>query len=75
MIKNSSSIKLLLMFAGVVDLADSMDLGSITLMVCGFESRRPHQNLYNPNPFPVGNGFGLLALWEIFMMSSLPDLN
>ena len=29
--------------AGVVELVDSMDLGSITSVVCGFESRRPHQ--------------------------------
>ena len=31
-----------LIYAGVVELVDSMDLGSIALMVCGFESRRPH---------------------------------
>lgn len=29
--------------AGVVELADSTDLGSVTFMVCGFDSRRPHQ--------------------------------
>ena len=28
--------------AGVVELADSTDLGSVTFMVCGFDSRRPH---------------------------------
>lgn len=32
-----------LKYAGVVELVDSMDLGSITLVVCGFEPRRPHQ--------------------------------
>ena len=31
-------------YAGVVELVDSMDLGSITFVVCGFESRRPHHN-------------------------------
>ena len=30
------------MYAGVVELADSTDLGSVTSVVCGFESRRPH---------------------------------
>ena len=31
-------------YAGVVELVDSTDLGSVTSVVCGFESRRPHQN-------------------------------
>ena len=30
------------MYAGVVELVDSTDLGSVTSVVCGFESRRPH---------------------------------
>ena len=29
-------------YAGVVELADSTDLGSVTSVVCGFKSRRPH---------------------------------
>ena len=31
-------------YAGVVELVDSTDLGSVTSVVCGFESRRPHQS-------------------------------
>ena len=31
------------MYAGVVELVDSTDLGSVASVVCGFESRRPHQ--------------------------------
>ena len=30
------------MYAGVVELVDSTDLGSVASVVCGFESRRPH---------------------------------
>lgn len=32
------------MYAGVVELVDSTDLGSVTSVVCGFESRRPHHD-------------------------------
>ena len=47
--KNQRRIKkrqvtLPLISAGVVELADSADLGSVTSVVCGFESRRPHHN-------------------------------
>ena len=41
------------MYAGVVELVDSTDLGSVTSVVCGFESRRPHQlrnSLLGTNP-------------------------
>ena len=47
--KNSDGMKPPLIYAGVVELVDSMDLGSITLVVCGFESRRPHQKESAPN--------------------------
>ena len=33
------------MYAGVVELVDSTDLGSVASVVCGFESRRPHQDV------------------------------
>ncbi len=40
--KNGRGMTPVVIYAGVVELVDSMDLGSITLVVCGFESRRPH---------------------------------
>ena len=43
-------------FAGVVELVDSTDLGSVTSVVCGFESRRPHQS----NIIRTGS-----SLWEM----------
>ena len=40
--------------AGVVELADSTDLGSVTFMVCGFDSRRPHQIMIIRTRFQSG---------------------
>ena len=42
--------------AGVVELADSTDLGSVTFMVCGFDSRLEHTK-------PLRNGVGAFLTW------------
>ena len=44
--QKTASVKHWLISAGVVELVDSTDLGSVTSVVCGFESRRPHQGLF-----------------------------
>ena len=41
--QKTAGVKHWLIYAGVVELVDSTDLGSVTSVVCGFESRRPHQ--------------------------------
>ena len=41
-------------YAGVVELVDSTDLGSVTSVVCGFESRRPHQTMIIRTRFQSG---------------------
>ena len=52
-------------YAGVVELVDSMDLGSITFVVCGFESRRPHH---------VGASYVSLAPTYFISQSALTPL-
>ena len=51
-------------FAGVVELVDSVDLGSSGIAV-QVRVLSPAPNQYNPNQFfPVGDGFGLFVYFE-----------
>mgnify|MGYP000189284508 CR=1 FL=1 len=57
--------------AGMVELADTMDLGSITLVVCGFESRRPHQALLDiPAAFMLLIYAGMMKLVNMLDLGS-----
>ena len=49
--------------AGMVELVDSVDLGSTAKSV-QVRVLLPAPNQYNPNPFPIGDGFGLLLFFD-----------
>ena len=45
----------------LVDVTDSKSVGSDTVWV---RVPPPAPNQYNPNPFPIGDGFGLLLFFD-----------
>lgn len=47
----------------MVELVDSVDLGSTAKSV-QVRVLLPAPNQYNPNPFPIGDGFGLLLFFD-----------
>ena len=51
------------MYADVVELADTPDLGS-GARACRFKSCHPHLNSINPNLLIVGDGFGFIVFEE-----------
>lgn len=52
--------------AGVVELVDTGDLKSPGSDTVPVRVRSPAPNPYNPNLFPIGDGFGLLVFFERF---------
>lgn len=64
-----------LISAGVVELADSTDLGSVTPVVCGFKSRRPHQKedglLCKPSSFWHKFAAQIACLRQIFPKTAI----
>ena len=48
---------------GMVDVADSKSAGGDSVWV---RVPPPAPNQYNPNPFPVGDGFGFIVFFEKF---------
>ena len=49
----------------MVELVDSVDLGSTAKSV-QVRVLLPAPKQYNPNPFPVGDGFGFIVFFERF---------
>ena len=59
------SIRSNIRYAPVMELVDMRDLGSRAFSVwVRVPSGAPKQ--YNPNPFPVGDGFGFIVFFERF---------
>ena len=52
--------------AGVMELVDVADSKSAAGNSVGVRVPPPAPNLYNPNLFPIGDGFGLLVFFERF---------
>ena len=50
--------------AGVVELADTWDLKSHIREDVRVRTPSPAPNQYNPNLFPIGNGFGLFVFFD-----------
>ena len=51
-------------YAGVVELADARDSKSRVRKAVWVRVPPPAPNQYNPNPFPIGDGFGLLLFFD-----------
>ena len=51
-------------FAGVVELVDTRDLKSLGSDTVPVRPRLAAPNPYNPNLFPIGDGFGLLVFFD-----------
>ena len=50
--------------AGVSELADETDSKSVIRKGVWVRVPPPAPNQYNPNPFPIGDGFGLLLFFD-----------
>ncbi len=50
--------------AGVLELVDEVDSKSTASNGVPVRARPPAPNQYNPNPFPIGDGFGLLLFFD-----------
>lgn len=57
-------------FAGVMELVDVVDSKSTAGNSVPVRVRPPAPNQYNPNLFPIGDGFGLLLYFEYEFFSN-----
>ena len=53
-------------YAGVMELVDVVDSKSTASDGVPVRVRPPAPKQYNPNPFPVGDGFGFIVFFERF---------
>ena len=51
-------------FAGVMELVDVTDSKSVGGDIVWVRVPPPAPNQYNPNLFPIGNGFGLFVIFK-----------
>ena len=51
-------------YADVAELADALDSGSSGSDTVGVQVPSSAPTPYNPNPFPIGDGFGLLLFFD-----------
>ncbi len=51
-------------FAGVLELADETDSKSVVRKDVWVQVPPPAPNQYNPNLFPIGDGFGLFVFFD-----------
>ena len=53
-------------YAGVLELVDEVDSKSIASDGVRVRVPPPAPNTYNPNLFPIGDGFGLLVFFDLY---------
>ena len=51
-------------YAGMVELADTIDSGSIVRKDMQVQVLLPAPNSTNPNPIPIGEGFGFVIYYD-----------